>query len=192
MLILLKNQLVTLILGGILIYLAACSAQLAATTEPESSAVAMLTVEPGPAATPGPKNEHQILPPTSVPLPVPPFDSQNLSDSPLSPDRGKSGHPNLSPLLNMLVADWPDGPGVSQVMQQGVEIIDNRVKVMLVMQNETAVKSTIATLSASGGDIIAHQEIWIDAWIPVEVLRKVADLPGISIVREPPVMQHFN
>lgn len=149
--------------------------------EPELMALTP-TIEP--VLTPGPEKKEPLL----VPIPG----SQNLSEPPAGVGKGKSGLPNLSPMLNLLLADWPDGPGVSQVMQHGVEIIDERVKVTLIMQDLAGAEAAKTTLLALGGEVIAHQETLIDAWVPVIVLGQVANLSGISLIRETAKPQYFN
>ena len=98
-----------------------------------------------------------------------------------------AGLPTLSTVLNKLFADWRDDPeaAIEQAIEQGLEIEDDRVKVLLIMLDEDSVEGTVDVISELGGEVTDRYQMWIDAWVPIGSLDAIAELPDLSQVREP-------
>jgi hypothetical protein len=126
-------------------------------------------------------------------------ESMDLEDTPQPPsssqmegisreDRSESGWlPALSTMLNELFSSWQEDPeaAIDQAIEQGLEIEGDLVKVMIIMLDEDSVEDAAELISGLGGEVTDHYQTWIDAWVPIGSLDAIADLPGLSQVREP-------
>jgi hypothetical protein len=93
--------------------------------------------------------------------------------------------PNMSSSLSQLYTDWLAGKPVDQTAETfGLEVEDDRVFVTLIMVDEPSAQEAISALPELGAEVTSSFEAWIDAWVPISELEKVAALPGISLVRE--------
>jgi len=99
--------------------------------------------------------------------------------------------PSLSTALDQLYTDWQLTPeqAVAQARKQGIEINSDLVKVMLIMADDTSADAAVLAIPTLGGQVTVRYQTWIDAWVPIKSLGRIATLPGVSQVREPiPVM----
>jgi hypothetical protein len=99
----------------------------------------------------------------------------------------KTGLPALSSSLNELLSGWESSPeaAASQALDSGLDLDQSRVKVTVVLIDESYLEPSAQLIQAIGGEVIVQFETLIDAWVPVAALELLAKLDGISQVREP-------
>ena len=95
--------------------------------------------------------------------------------------------PNLSSRLDNLYSTWTNSRTQAAEMAEvfGFELSGSRVKVMFIMHDDASAQSVIDALPAYGGTVTASYSRWVDAWVPVESVRELAQLPGVSLLRTP-------
>ena len=110
-----------------------------------------------------------------------------MEELPQGSRSGKSGLPTLSTVLNQLLTDWQIAPdaAIEQAISQGLEIEGDRVKIMLIMHDEDSAEAAASAIPGLGGEVEDRYKTWIDAWVSIGSLRAIAELPGLSQVREP-------
>lgn len=60
---------------------------------------------------------------------------------------------------------------------------------MIVASSERAAPALYQDLPREGIEVTAHYQAWLDAWVPVEKLPLLADMPGVTYVKaQIPVM----
>jgi subtilisin family serine protease len=107
---------------------------------------------------------------------------------PVSSEGGSADEalPNLSSSLSALYRGWGVEAPAGELLTAapGLEIAGERVFVTLIMLDEPSARQAIAVLPELGGEVSSSFQNWIDAWVPIASLEKVAALPGTSLVRE--------
>jgi hypothetical protein len=102
--------------------------------------------------------------------------------------QARSQYPNLSSdLYDLYVAHQSGQPAAntSNDLPAAPQVEGERVKVMLIMQDEASAEAALQALPGMNGEVTAHYQRWIDAWLPIDQLDNAARLSGISLVRTP-------
>jgi hypothetical protein len=93
--------------------------------------------------------------------------------------------PRLSSVLDELRRSY--GENAAQALQEGelsgLEIQGDRVQVNLIMLDEASANAAVQTIPSLGGEVTAHYNVWIDAWIPIPQLEPLVYLPGVTLVQ---------
>ncbi|MBZ0297134.1 MAG: S8 family serine peptidase, partial [Anaerolineae bacterium] len=101
-------------------------------------------------------------------------------------DESISDLPNVSDDLQALYGQRSSQsmPTIQGPFTQALTTSEDRVEVTLTVSSNQADTVKEAVLSL-GGSVTAAYEIWIDAWIPIDIIPQVAALPGVTRVSTP-------
>ena len=125
----------------------------------------------------------------AVDSPDPPHtpDRSQPADLPEPGQLDKEGHPGLSTTLNELLIEWDSSPqaALDLAVSLGLEIEGDRVKIMLIMLDDDSADAAELEIAELDGEVIDRYQTWIDAWVPIGTLEKVAAFAGLSQAQEP-------
>jgi subtilisin family serine protease len=95
--------------------------------------------------------------------------------------------PNMSTKLSMLNSASLPNQILNKTLAEELvlETDGERVMVTLIMLDQESADRAIGSLPELGAEVIVTYSTWIDAWVPVEAMKRVAALPGVSLMREP-------
>ena len=94
---------------------------------------------------------------------------------------------NMSSVLNELNELWENTPAEAEAfaITRGMEVENGRVKVMIIATDAAAGNTIASAIPSLGGEIIAHFEQWVDAWVPINQLEALSNLSGITLIQLP-------
>ena len=97
----------------------------------------------------------------------------------------------LSSALDQLRRSYSEN--AAQAVQEselhGLRVEGNRVQVNFIMLDEASTNAAVQAIPTLGGEVTAHYNVWIDAWVPIVQLEQFAQLPGVALAQ--PVVPVF-
>jgi ribosomal protein L13 len=108
-------------------------------------------------------------------------------------NKEQEGHPGVSSLLSELANTGKNGqPSFTESdISPLLEVVDDKVKVMMTMEDESSTDAMVRAIPQASGEVIARYKHWIDAWVPIDQIEHLANEPGVSYIQraipvEPP------
>jgi len=94
---------------------------------------------------------------------------------------------SLSSGLYELVRAWGESKsaGMRFAEARGFDVLEERVRVTFTLEDVEAVHPLLTRIEESGGSVDARYERWVDAWLPIAAVRRLAVFPGVVFLSQP-------